>query len=167
MITCLFDQSDVLKQLNEKILAASDVRPVLLEIRGQTGNTNPMTIIGGIKHAFVSKGASTGYPWRELTEPYATRKFKKIGAAPLLVRTGTLYKSLTEPGADQNVEMFSWRKMVYGTAVPYAGFHQTGTSRMAQRMYANVSAEQMKRWKLLIAAYIREGGKRGKVPAAG
>lgn len=167
MIKISFDSSDVLKKLNEKILAATDLRPVLLEIRGQAGNTNPMTVIGGIKTAFVSKGGSSVFSWPELTQPYASRKFKEFGAAPLLVRTGSLYKSLTEPGADGNVELFSWRKMVYGTAVPYAGFHQTGTSVMAQRRFANVSPDQLKRWKSLISAYITEGGKRGKVPAAG
>lgn len=68
--------------------------------------------------------------WPALSE--STLAEKEAGGWPAdpLVRTGSLKDSLTDPGLAADTGP---RHMVYGTDVPYAIFHQEGTSRMPQR----------------------------------
>src|SRR4051812_37400525 len=52
---------------------------------------------------------------------------------PILFDTGRLYESLS-PGGPGYIERFAGPLSIFvGTAVPYAIYHQTGTTRMPQR----------------------------------
>lgn len=52
---------------------------------------------------------------------------------PLLRKTLLLYASYTLIGAPFNVLQITATHLIYGSSVPYADYHETGTSRMAAR----------------------------------
>lgn len=80
---------------------------------------------------FASQGAASGKPWMPLDNEYARWKLANHGALPILVVSGTLKDSLTRlRGAPNEIDK---KSAVFGTNVPYAKFHQSGTSKMPQR----------------------------------
>lgn len=71
--------------------------------------------------------------WPALSPGYAAWKRRHYGSLPILTREGTLRASLNRtagPGAVREVESGFLR---YGTAVPYAAYHQNGTATMPPR----------------------------------
>lgn len=91
--------------------------------------------------AFASGGASSGGAW-------APRK--DGGAGGILIRTGKLMGSLTGP----SIRNISARRMELGTAVPYAKYHQSGTSRMPARPVIRLTGANKASWTRLIHRYI-------------
>lgn len=83
---------------------------------------------------FGSGGGMYGY-WRPLSVEYASWKAVNFPGAPILTRTGRLRDSLTN--RPLGVEHIDNKRMVLGTAVEYAGYHQHGTRRMPQRKLIN------------------------------
>lgn len=82
---------------------------------------------------FLSAGSSVGEPWPPLAE--STMRKKSGGSAMLLVDEGTLWESLTVPGAEFAVAelMDNGQSLRFGTDDPVAVFHQGGTINMPQR----------------------------------
>jgi phage gpG-like protein len=80
---------------------------------------------------FSTNGLPVG-GWAPLDVQYGAWKAARYGAAPVLVRTGKLFRSLTalDGGA---VNMISPKKAEFGTDVEYAKFHQYGTRKMPKR----------------------------------
>ena len=68
--------------------------------------------------------------WPPLAETTLAQKEAHGWPSDPLVRTGDLKESLVDPGRAADSGPLH---MNYGTDVPYAGFHQDGTSRMPQR----------------------------------
>jgi len=81
---------------------------------------------------FDAEGAQGGEsPWPPLSAAYAARKERVYGRQPILVQTGRMRESFQGGGdAIRDAGRMSLR---YGTSVPYATFHQSGTSRMPPR----------------------------------
>lgn len=71
--------------------------------------------------------------WPPLSPAYAARKLRLYGNKPILRATDALYQSLTIKGAPGNVSIVQPMSADFGTSIPYAVFHQTGTSRMPAR----------------------------------
>lgn len=96
---------------------------------------------------FGSQGAASGKPWLPLDSGYARWKLTHAGPAPILVFSGRLRRSLTSlRGSPNEIDK---KSAVFGTDVPYAGFHQTGTSKMPARkivfvppLFANTMARK-------------------------
>jgi phage gpG-like protein len=82
---------------------------------------------------FKTKGATSGFPWKPLEPQYASWKIANYGAEGILVRTGALESSLTMNSGRGAVRDMGARTAEFGTKIPYAQFHQSGTSNMAQR----------------------------------
>jgi|TARA_B110000285_G_scaffold216335_1_gene263560 phage gpG-like protein len=82
---------------------------------------------------FRTGGATSGFPWKPLEPQYASWKIENYGANGVLVRTGDLRSSLTMNSGRGAVRDMGARTAEFGTKLPYAQFHQSGTSNMAQR----------------------------------
>jgi len=85
------------------------------------------------KGQFASQGAEGGAKWAPLKPEYAGWKAVHFPGAPILVRTGDLERSLTSPNDANAVRMEARKTLTLGTRVPYAGYHQRGTSKMPAR----------------------------------
>ena len=82
---------------------------------------------------FRTGGAASGFPWKPLEPQYASWKIENYGANGVLVRTGDLRSSLTMNSGRGAVRDMGARTAEFGTKIPSAQFHQSGTSNMAQR----------------------------------
>lgn len=76
---------------------------------------------------FATHGHGAWPPWSPNT---------RVHGSDLLVLTGALKGSLVDAGAAVKSE--GPTEMVWGTDVFYAGFHQSGTEKMPQRMVIDV-----------------------------
>ncbi len=72
---------------------------------------------------FSSAGAGGGTPWAALAPSTVKRK---RGRGGILVDSGALLDSLTDPGSPEHVEAIDQLSLEFGTSLPYAGFQQTG-----------------------------------------
>lgn len=78
-----------------------------------------------IQEGFETEGAATGPIWPALSTAYAEWKRAHAPGNQILVLTGALKAGITKEVRGSKGEV--------GTAVPYAIFHQTGTSKMPPR----------------------------------
>lgn len=83
-------------------------------------------------HNFDTEGAASGPRWRPLSKAYARWKAARFPGKPILQRSGKLRDSLVRESWGHVYEARE-RAMVWGTSVPYAGFHQSGTRHMPSR----------------------------------
>lgn len=82
---------------------------------------------------FASEGAAGGEPWAPLAPSTLARKPAGKG---ILENSGRLLNSLVaggSGGAGDSLRFLGRQEMRWGTSVPYAAFHQHGTSRMPRR----------------------------------
>jgi len=75
---------------------------------------------------FAEQGQGAHGKWAPLSAKYQKQKNKKYSGQPILVRTGALRDSLL---SESNQGQMTARTLAYGTSIPYALFHQTGTKR--------------------------------------
>lgn len=78
---------------------------------------------------FESSGRHGSGGWAKLAESTLEHKT----GAGILIETGDLERSLTTRGAPDQVLEITSEFLLFGTSLPYAAFHQTGTSRMPRR----------------------------------
>jgi len=159
MIKVKFKIDGLMQKINRMITLSGNLQPILMKIRGKARTTDPMTIIGGISSNFVSRGSFFQKPWPDLTNDYAKYKAKKWPGQTMLRRTNKLFRSVTIPGADGNVEILEPTRISWGvddSSIPYAKYLMTGTSRMKRRMFLGFNPEQKRQWKKLIAGYLKE-----------
>jgi phage gpG-like protein len=83
---------------------------------------------------FNSQGSAIGHPWPKAAEPD-----RKVNPQ-LLVATGALRRSL-EGKTSESVQHATSTELQFSTLVPYAGFHQHGTSRMPARPMIGMTDE--------------------------
>jgi phage gpG-like protein len=113
-----------------------------------------------IARQFASEGRAGGTPWaprkavRGVREPPSRQRANH--ESPLLVRSGALLRSLTEPGAAGHVEELEGQSLAIGTSVPYASFHQTGTRYMPARPIIVLSGARSERWVEFVRGGIEE-----------
>jgi len=80
---------------------------------------------------FAQNGLPSGGAWDPLDPKYGAWKSSRFPGAPTLVRTGKLFRSLTElRGLPNYIRKDS---AAFGTNVEYAKFHQRGTFKMPKR----------------------------------
>ena len=100
-------------------------------------------------------GKFKGGAWKALTPKYRVWKEANFPGKPILVREGTLRESLRWSGSVGYGGIFEAHQKfaLAGTAVPYAKFHQKGTSKMVAREFLPppdpaVFAPLLKQWLL-------------------
>lgn len=92
----------------------------------------------GVEQRFDEEADAENVAWAELK--YRTQP------PPKLVRTGKLKEAATGDtgmGAAKEVQSRAAQWSIDSTDVPYAGFHMTGTSKMAARPYFEVTDETL------------------------
>lgn len=88
---------------------------------------------------FASEGERFGHAWAALSPKYAAWKAMHYPGKTILRREDRLYESLTvRPMA---VERITKDSATVGTNVPYAKYHQRGTSKMPSRPFLELTAE--------------------------
>ncbi|MDE2097862.1 MAG: phage virion morphogenesis protein [Patescibacteria group bacterium] len=85
------------------------------------------------KDQFKSEGTEGGEEWQQLSPEYEKWKEVHFPGKPILQRTGDLYKSLTSASDPNTVNRQERKTLTLGSKVPYAIYHQRGTSRMPAR----------------------------------
>lgn len=108
---------------------------------------------------FASEGAASGRRWASLDDDYARWKLSEYGPLPTLVRTGDLYREVTFFRGPPNEIGLS--RATFGTDLPYAGFHQAGTSKMPQRRIIYVPKLFAERMGELVLKYLVYGNETG------
>lgn len=106
----------------------------------------------GEKSTFSAEGAFEGKPsWAQLSPEYERRKKEKYGNQPILVRTGSLRKAVTNRNARGSIFRLTKLSLVVGANIPVGGWnlamlHQLGTSKMPAREVVRITPTQEKRW---------------------
>ena len=114
------------KQLNKELGIMSDLiadfRPAWIEVSDELNSFH--------EAVFKKEGQHGGFPkWADLKpSTLRTKRTNKI-----LTETKALRKSMTKDTDGGAIRVFKRKEFLWGTAVSYAGFHQTGTKRMAKR----------------------------------
>lgn len=85
----------------------------------------------------------SGAGWAPLKPGYARWKAQHYGGRPVLTLTGRLHQSLSE---HLDIDIRSPHSMTLGTAVPYARYHQHGTSKMVPRPPIQMSEAEVRSW---------------------
>src|SRR3990167_4653226 len=83
-----------------------------------------------VKKNFATQGARSGQTWppRKREVPW-----------PMLRKSGRMFESLTRRTHGEHIEMLTPDRFEWGTKVPYATYHQTGTGAFRQQRFANVT----------------------------
>lgn len=105
---------------------------------------------------FEEQHEPAGKKWEELRPATKAKKGHDI----ILWETGKLRDSLEVPGADDSIREAThegqYNILVYGTSVPYAHFHMTGTERMVARPFLGVTEEKVDVLGEMVLDYLAE-----------
>jgi|LakMenEpi03Aug12_release.lakeMendotaPanAssembly.Ray.scaffolds.fasta_scaffold281350_2 phage gpG-like protein len=104
---------------------------------------------------FTSQGLAVG-GWSPLDAEYAAWKARDLPGRPTLVRSGELFRSISEL-SDPSVNEINRLSATFGTGVKYAGFHQYGTSKMPKRQILFIPQSFADEFAEKLANYIVEG----------
>lgn len=129
----------------------------ITDLRGVWPDIRDDFIIGE-KEQFKTQGGSGSGGWPKLSPVYEAWKNKKYPRRPLLVVNGRLRMSLTNKGSDDMVYEAGKLSLKLGTKVPYAIYHQTGTSKMPARPPIELTERQKNLWPKLIQEYLFKSG---------
>lgn len=106
------------------------------------------------KRNFLTNGSLVG-GWKPLDKEYGTWKSVHFPGAPPLVRTGKLFRSVTElRGSPNEINKHS---ATFGTNIKYADFHQYGTRNMAKREIVFEPFGFAEKWSRAAADHMMDG----------
>ena len=98
--------------------------------------------------------------WTQLSEAYGAWKARKAPGRGLLELSGKLREAMTSSSSPFAEREYSARDFNFGTRnVPYASFHQTGTSRMPSRAPFDFGPETEEEMNRAAASAAREAMK--------
>lgn len=104
---------------------------------------------------FAAEGAfEDRMRWQDLSPAYAMWKARHFPGRKILELMGRLRDSLTIKGGPDNVFNITPNSLTVGTVVPYAIYHQIGTSKMPMRKIIELTDAQKSRWKHIVHNYI-------------
>lgn len=103
---------------------------------------------------FGSQGAAgSSGAWAELSAAYADWKEEHYPGKPILEATGALVEGMTSSRSPYAKRVWDNASFLFGTSgVPYASFHQTGTSKMPARAPIDISGPEVERELVKVAA---------------
>ena len=102
-------------------------------------------------HNFTEQGARYG-GWKPLDPKYAAWRGSP---EPILIRTGRLFNSVRNLyGAPNDIKD---HEAFFGTNVPYAKFHQYGTTKMAKREFIFEPHHAAEKWGNWAVKYVADG----------
>ena len=112
-----------------------------------------------LKKTFAENFTSQGLPvggWSPLDAEYAAWKARKLPGRPTLIRSGELFRSLSEL-SDPSVNEINKLSATFGTGLSYAPFHQNGTTNMPKRQILFIPQSFVDEFAEKLANYIVEG----------
>jgi phage gpG-like protein len=110
---------------------------------------------------FLTEGSHGSGGWAPL-KPATIAGKKARGEEPWILRaTEALFKSLTEEGADGAVFEPEREFMVFGTSIPYATFHMTGTRNMPARKPVQLTEIERTELTKMVQRFIVSGEVKG------
>ncbi len=128
---------------------AVDARPAWREIR--------RAFVEAEADLFATEGASSGRAWQELSPVTVEIKEREGSDSRILHGRGDLEASLATLGGPDQIFEAALEWMVFGTAVPWARWHQRGTTILAVRRPLDFS-EAVKRFGTkILQRYIMTG----------
>lgn len=95
------------------------------------------------KNNFLENGLPSG-GWKPLDAEYGSWKSVHFPGAPLMIRSGKLFRSLSDLRGNPN--KIDKKEATFGTNVKYADFHQSGTSKMPARTIVFVTDRYERKW---------------------
>jgi len=109
----------------------------------------------GERKQFESEGNTGSGGWAPLSPAYAAWKAQNFPGAPIMVRTGLLKESLlgNNPWSVKDIQPLG---ATFGTRIPYAAYHQTGTRKMPARPLVQLTEDQKTRWTKIIHRWLVE-----------
>jgi hypothetical protein len=131
---------------------AEQAEPVLWDIVDK--------ILAREKRMFESRGATSGVYWTPLKGETVKWKVREGSSTPLepLRFYGSLMKSLTEKGARYQVLDVDDKGLFLETRHPAAGYHASGTSKMARRPPLIIPAKHAQEYIGMLNDFIFEEG---------
>ena len=140
---------DVVASLQGKMKRLRNLRPVW---RSLLAWLRQVTI-----DQFATAGGRSRDRWQPLSPIYGARKSRVWPGKPILRASDRLFQSLTGSNQDSIVEIeagsFTW-----GTATPYARYHQRGTARIPQRKILVVTKADRRQIIALVRAHLANQG---------
>lgn len=134
----------MLDRFSENVVDGRDIFDAMADAFASTQEQN-----------FKSSGAVYG-GWAPLSPRYAAWKAAAYPGAPILTREGHLRRSLTQ--RPLGVEDIAARRMVIGTDISYAGYHQKGTSKMPARPMINPpTGQELREYGSILHRFAFEG----------
>lgn len=104
---------------------AGDATPAWEEIYSQ--------LIKIEQEQFATEGAAGGEAWAALAASTVAAK-ARMGLRPEILRaTDEMYNSLTNEDDPNQLKIITPSMLAFGSLMPYAKYHQSGTSHMPQR----------------------------------
>jgi len=139
--------------------AGDEIGKAFANLQGFYGDMRPVwpNVLGVVRRQLLDSfrtegGSGRDGRWAPLSEPYRTRKALRFPGTKTLERTGRLRESLVRDGGDAIV-IEDPRFLFVGSRVPYAGFHQEGTSRMPRRPIYSPTLRDAAEWVAEIHKY--------------
>lgn len=120
--------------------------------------------IAGEREQFKTEGGSGSGGWPPLSPVYKAWKDRHYPRRPLLVLNGRLLMSLTNKNNADMVYEKGKLSLKLGTKIPYAIYHQTGTSKMPARPPIELTERQKTLWPKLIQEYLFKTGQALQTP---
>ena len=153
-ITTVTDLDDIQNHVDDMRERVDDVRPVFREMREELQDQ--------WKRNFLTNGSLVG-GWAPLDKEYGSWKSVHFPGAPPMIRTGELFRSLTDlRGKPNEINKTSAR---FGTNVEYFKFHQYGTSKMPERRLIFEPMQFESTWTAKMIDYIVDGDDDGVGPS--
>jgi len=143
------DTSSVRRRFAAMTRRSRDFRPVFRWVMQELQKAH--------RDNFRTQGSTSGFPWQPLDPQYSSWKIENYGAKGILVREGSLQRSLTMNSGRGAIRDIGLRTAEFGTRIPYAKFHQTGTSKMAKREPVFLPRMMAERTGGVVAEYIVHG----------
>jgi hypothetical protein len=140
-----------------------------------TDMESPLAAIGdrlreGVAEQFQTEGAWGDEPWPELTAEYGRWKHAKAPGLPMLIGLRPLHKGTRQhptrpqhyiPSGRMRMDLLSptaFRvtkdRMLYVPESKIAGFHETGTSKMAGRPPVVIPLREIREWENIFGEWV-------------
>lgn len=144
-----YENGEIEDFVKEAKRRTQDYRPVFKKIREDLEEI--------WSNNFLVNGLESGAKWDALDPEYAAWKAKN-DPNPMMMRSGkTLFRSLRNLKGKPNTIRKNYA--VFGTDVPYAKFHQMGTSKMPRRQIVFDPRGANDKWGKWAVDYIQESEK--------
>lgn len=146
-----------------EVLGVTQLDRALTRLTARASNlTVPFEKVGeDLRDQLKERFDAEGYGWEKLstrsvnnTASYAARKAKQYPGKTILRRKDRMYKSLVRKNAPGNVSRVRPMEAEFGTTVPYARHHQTGTGTMPAREIFRLREQDKRQITKTLHAYL-------------